>query len=33
MYTIDLDTEQGVLRELAVNELPDADRLPEGEYV
>lgn len=33
MYTIGLDTDQGTLRELAVNELPDADRLPEGAYV
>lgn len=33
MYTISLDTDQGTLRELTVNELPDADRLPEGEYV
>ena len=33
MYTIGLDTDQGTLRELAVNELPDADRLPEGEYI
>ncbi len=32
MYTISLDTDQGTLRELTVNELPDADRLPEGEY-
>lgn len=33
MYTISLDTDQGTLRELTVNELPDADRLPEGAYV
>lgn len=33
MYTISLDTDQGTLRELTVNELPDADRLPEGEFV
>lgn len=33
MYTIGLDTDQGTLRELAVNELPDADRLPEGAYL
>lgn len=33
MYTIGLDTDRGTLRELTVNELPDADRLPEGEFV
>lgn len=33
MYTISLDTDQGTLKELTVDELPDADRLPEGEYV
>lgn len=33
MYTIGLDTGQGTLRELTVDELSDADRLPEGEYV
>ena len=33
MYTISLDTDQGTLKELTVNELPDADRLPEGAYV
>ena len=33
VYTIGLDTDQGTLRKLAVNELPDADRLPEGAYV
>lgn len=33
MYTIGLDTDQGTLGELAVNELPDADRLPEGAYL
>lgn len=33
MYTIGLDTGRGTLRELTVNELPDADRLPEGEFV
>lgn len=32
MYTIGLDTDRGTLRELTVNELPDADRLPEGEF-
>ena len=33
VYTIGLDTDLGTLRKLAVNELPDADRLPEGAYV
>lgn len=33
MYTIGLDTGQGTLRELTVDELSDADRLPEGAYV
>mgnify|MGYP003183597009 FL=1 len=33
MYTIGLDTGQGTLRELTVDELSDADKLPEGEYV
>ena len=33
MYTISLDTDQGTLRELTVDELSDADRLPEGAYV
>lgn len=33
MYTIGLDTGLGTLRELTVDELSDADRLPEGEYV
>ena len=33
MYTIGLDTDRGTLRELTVNELSDADRLPEGAYV
>ena len=33
MYTISLDTDQGTLKELTVDELSDADRLPEGEYV
>lgn len=33
MYTIGLDTGRGTLRELTVDELSDADRLPEGEYV
>ena len=33
MYTIGLDTDQGTLRELTADELPDADRLPDGEYV
>ena len=33
MYTIGLDTDRGTLRELTVDELSDADRLPEGEYV
>ena len=32
MYTISLDTDRGTLRELTVDELSDADRLPEGEY-
>lgn len=32
-YTIGLDTDQGTLRELTADELPDADRLPDGEYV
>lgn len=33
MYTIGLDTDRGTLRELTVDELSDADKLPEGEYV
>lgn len=33
MYTIGLDTGQGTLRELTVDELSDADKLPEGAYV
>ena len=33
IYTIGLDTDQGTLRELTVDELSDADKLPEGEYV
>lgn len=33
MYTIGLDTDRGTLRELTVDELSDADRLPEGKYV
>lgn len=33
MYTIGLDTGRGTLRELTADELSDADRLPEGEYV
>lgn len=33
MYTISLDTGRGTLKELTVDELPNADRLPEGEYV
>lgn len=33
MYTIGLDTDRGILRELTVDELSDADRLPEGAYV
>ena len=33
MYTIGLDTDRGTLRKLTVDELSDADRLPEGEYV
>ena len=33
IYTIGLDTVQGTLRELTVDELSDADKLPEGEYV
>lgn len=33
MYTIGLDTDRGTLRELIVDELSDADRLPEGAYV
>lgn len=33
MYTIGLDTDRGILRKLTVDELSDADRLPEGEYV
>ena len=31
--SIGLDTDQGTLRELTADELPDADRLPDGEYV
>lgn len=33
MYTIGLDKGRGTLRELTVDELSDADRLPEGAYV
>lgn len=33
MYTISLDTGRRTLRELTVDELSDADRLPEGAYV
>lgn len=33
MYIIGLDTGRGTLRELTVDELSDADRLPEGAYV
>lgn len=33
MYTIGLDTDRGTLREPTVDELSDADRLPEGAYV
>lgn len=33
MYTIGLDTGRGTLMELTVDELSDADRLPEGAYV
>ena len=33
MYTIGLDTDRGTLRELTVDELSDADRLPEGAYL
>ena len=33
MYTIGLDKDRGTLRELTVDELSDADRLPEGKYV
>ena len=33
LYTIGLDTDQETLRELTVDELSDADKLPEGEYV
>lgn len=33
MYTISLDTDQGTLKELTVDELSDTDRLPEGAYV
>lgn len=33
MYTIGLDTGRGTLRELTVDELSDADKLPEGAYV
>lgn len=33
MYTIGLDTGRGTLRELTVDELSDADNLPEGAYV
>lgn len=32
MYTIGLDTGRGTLRELTVDELSDADKLPEGAY-
>lgn len=32
-YTIGLDTGRGTLRELTVDELSDADKLPEGAYV
>lgn len=33
MYTIGLDIGRGTLRELTVDELSDADKLPEGAYV
>lgn len=33
MYTIGLDTGRETLRELTVDELSDADKLPEGAYV
>lgn len=33
MYTIGLDTDRGTLRKLTVDELSDADKLPEGAYV
>ena len=33
IYTIGLDTGRGTLRELTVDELSDADKLPEGAYV
>lgn len=33
MYTIGLDTGRGTLGELTVDELSDADKLPEGAYV
>lgn len=33
MYTIGLDTGRGTVRELTVDELSDADKLPEGAYV
>lgn len=33
MYTIGLDTGRGTLRKLTVDELSDADKLPEGAYV
>lgn len=33
MYSIGLDTGRGTLRELTVDELSDADKLPEGAYV
>lgn len=33
MYTIGLDKDRGTLRELTVDELSDADKLPEGAYV
>lgn len=33
VYTVGLDTDQGTLRKLTVDELSDADRLPEGAYV
>ncbi len=33
MYTISFGTGRGTLKELTVDELPDADKLPKGEYV
>lgn len=32
IYTISLDTGRGTLKELTVDELPDGDKLPKGEY-